>query len=423
MSFAWNGGLEGVTLTVEAGLTSSTGLYALFDSAKFDTGQFGPDTVWSDVSQYVRSISSSRKFSREVAAWDPGTATFVLDNRKRYFSPSNLAASSPYVSGGVSQIRPLRPMRWKATYKGVTYYGYTGYSTDWDEDFAPGMADAWVTVPCEDEMAMIAAVDGYAQSPIGAGETSGQRIHRILDNAHNAAARSIDLGSVTMQATTLASNAATEIKLVTDSEGGACWIEADGTIVFERQYALIENARSNTVQATFGDGSDGYLPCASIKPRYGSDLVKNAAAFARVGGTAQTVSDPASVSTYQFRQESRTDLVCETDAQALSLASFHVLRYKQPEQRIEQIVVKPRDAPDTLFPQVLGRKVRDLVRVVAHPPGGGTITQDCHIAGIAHEITGDNWTTTFHLSDASIYTPYATSRFDIATFDTSVFFF
>jgi hypothetical protein len=196
-------------------------------------------------------MTSTRKFGREVQAWDVGTASFVLDNTKRYFSPSNLSASSPYVTGGISQIRPLRPMRWSATYQGVTYYGYTGYSTAWEETFLPGMVDAYVTVPCEDEMAMIAAFDGLELTPVGAGELSGVRIHRILDNAHNTATRAIETGRVTMQATTLAQNAATEIKLVADSEGGALFVDGDGTLVYEGQYALLENARSNTVQGTF----------------------------------------------------------------------------------------------------------------------------------------------------------------------------
>jgi hypothetical protein len=352
-----------------------------------------------------------------------GSASFVLDNTKRYFSPSNLSASSPYVTGGISQIRPLRPMRWSATYQGVTYYGYTGYSTAWEETFLPGMVDAYVTVPCEDEMAMVNNFDGLEQSPVGAGELSGARIHRVLDNANNRAARSIETGRVTVQATTLAQNAATEIKLVADSEGGAFFVDGDGTLVYEGQFALLENARSNTVQGTFSDGGDGNLPCWDIHLAYDGDLVRNIASFARVGGTAQIADDPSSRSLYMDRRETRTDLVCETDAQALNLATFYVERFKQPEQRVAQIVVKPRTDPKRLFPQVLGRRVRDLVRVIVHPLGGGTITQDCHIAGITHQITADDWVTTFDLWSASVYTGYSGSRFDVGLYDQARFFF
>jgi hypothetical protein len=416
---------DGVTLTVEAGLTAATGTtYGVFDVAKFDTATFGPDNTWTEITQYgLRGVSTSRRFSREVAAWDTGTATFTLDNRKRYFSPSNLSATSPFVTGGISQIRPGRGMRLTVTYAGVTYYLYTGYSTRWKEFFLGGMSDAYVQVPCEDELAQIAAFDGSALTPAGAGETSGRRIHRILDNAKNTATRAIDLGSVTMQATTLAANAATEVKLVADSEGGAFFVDADGTLVFERQFALIENARSNTIQATFSDGGDSNLPCAEIVTDFAVDQVRNYASFARVGGTEQVADNASSRTLYKDRRETRTDLVAETDAQALSLATFFIQRFGQPEQRVEQIVIKPRANPTRLFPQVLGRRVRDLIRVVINPLGGGTITQDCHIAGIHHDISQDDWTTTFDLADASPYLRYATSRFDVAKFDTATFFF
>lgn len=423
MSIAWNGGYEGVTLTVEAGFSAATSTYALFDVAKFDTGQFGPDVVWSDVSAYTRAISTSRKFSRDVSSWDAGNATFVLDNRSRYFSPSNLSGSSPYVVGGISQIRPGRPMRLRATYAGTSYYLYTGYSTAWQEQFEPGMSDAWVTVPCEDEMAIINLWDGAGQTPAGAGEMSGVRVHRILDAAHNTAPRTVDLGLATMQDTDLSSNAASELKLVTDSEGGGLFIDADGTIVFEDQYALLENARSNTIQATFSDGTDAYLPVADVTLDYSTDLMRNVANFTRVGGTAQIADDPASRSLHKDRLETRTNLICETDAQALALATWFIQQYRVPEQRVTQIVVKPRRDPVRLFPQVLGRRVRDLIRVVVHPLGGGVITQDCHIAGISHHITGDDWVTTFDLWSAAVYQQYSTSRFDVGVFDTSTFFF
>lgn len=423
MSFSWFGGLDGVTLNLDAALTTASGSYGLFDVGKFDEMTFGPDVVFSDISAYLRGFSTARGFSREMQGWNPGQATFVLDNRKRYFSPSNLSSSSPFVVAGVSQIRPLRPFRITATYGGVTYPLYYGYATEWQETFAAAHADGYVTVPCEDELSLLAAFDGLEQTPVGAGETSGRRIHRVLDNAGYTGARSVELGQVTLQATTLAANAVTELKLVADSEGGALWAEADGAIVFEQQYALLENSRSNTVQATFGDGSGSELPCSDIALAYSGDMVRNIASFARVGSTEQVTDSPESRQVYRDRRESRTDLLCETDAQVLGLAEWFVERFKDPEERVVRIVVKPRRDPKRLFPQVLGRKVRDLVQVVVRPLGGGTITRTCHIAGISHEVSGDDWTTTFDLASASVYQQYVNSRFDVGRFDEMTFFF
>jgi hypothetical protein len=244
----------------------------------------------------------------------------------------------------------------------------------------------------------------------------------VLNNAGHMGARNIAVGRATLQATTLAANAVGELKLVTDSEGGGLFVDGDGSVVFEDQYALVESARSNTIQATFGDGSSkAELPCADIGLEYNGDLVTNIAAFARSGSTAQTAADNTSRALYGDRRAVRTDLVCETDAQALSLAQYTVDRYKDPELRITRIKVKPRADPDRLWPQVLGRRVRDLVRVVARPIGGGLVVQDCHIAGIHHDTDGTDWTTTFDLWSASFFAGFA--RWDTAQWDVSRWFY
>jgi hypothetical protein len=421
VSITW---FDGVTLTVEAALSAATGSYGAWDAGVWDTATWGPDIVWSDISGYVRQIATHRRFSREVGVWEAGTATLVLDNRDGRFSPDNLAG--PYVTAGVTAIRPWRPVRIVATYNAISYYVYSGYALDWLESWtlaATGQGDAIVTVPCTDEFGVLAGFDSLAVSPVGAGETAGRRIHRVLDNAGHTGPRAIDTGSNTMQATTLSQNTVAELKLVTDSEGGGLFVDVDGTITFERQYALIENARSNTVQATFGDAGGSELPYSDIQLSYAGDLIRSIVSFARVGGTAQTVVDATARALYKDRKETRTDLVCETDAQALALAVFFLARYKDPERRIQRITVLPRANASLLLPQVLGRRVRDLVRVIRRPPGGHTVTRDCHVAGVHHTITPDWWSTDFDLWSATVTQTYASSRWDVATWDGAAWFF
>ena len=98
-------------------------------------------------------------------------------------------------------------------------------------------------------------------------------------------------------------------------------------------------------------------------------------------------------------------------------------QFKAPELRITQITLRPQADPTRLWPQVLGRRVRDLVRVVLRPIGGGTITRDCHIAGIQHASNGEEWTTTFDLSSATVYQSFAASRFDVGSWDAALWFF
>lgn len=416
---------DGVTLLVEAALSAATGTYGAWDAGLWDAATWGPDDVWVDISPYLRSLNTSRRFGREVQTWEAGTATLVLDNNDGRFSPSNM--DSPYVTAGVTGVRPWRPIRVRASYAGTLYPLWRGYALAWRESTLggtrAGTGDATVTVPCADEYARLARFAGLTSTPVGAGETSGRRIHRLLDNAGHTGERRIDNGLVTMQATDLSANTADELKLTADSEGGAVYIGPDGAVVFEQQYALIENTRSNTVQATFGDDHTSELYYTDIELAYDGDLVRNIAAFARVGGMAQTAFDATSRALYGDLRESREDLVCESDAQVAGLAEFYVARFKDPERRVVSIEINPRFDPDNLYPQVFGREVRDRVAVIRRPPGGETITRDVFIAGIGHDAAPGKWLTTFELSSASAYTAFATSRWNAAVWDADLFFY
>jgi hypothetical protein len=419
----------GVTLTVEAGLSSSVADGGIWDVALWDspTATWGPDEVWTDISQYVRKISTDRKFSRDLQVWESGSCTLDLLNFDGRFSPSN--TTGPYSAGGFTQIRPWRPIRILASYGDTARYVYTGYALAWEEYYeqaSPGKGGAYVTVPCSDELAKLSRFDGLEQTPVGAGELTGARIHRILNNAGNTAGRTIDAGVVTVQATNLSQNATTEIKLTADSEGGAFFVDPNGVLVFSNQFSLIETPRSNTSQVTYGDGGGTEVPYSAITLAYNGDLVSNIAAFARTNSTvanAGIVANQASRALYGDRRQVRTDLVCETDAQVHNLAALWVARYADPEQRVVSVTVKPRNTPAVMFPDVLERRIRDLVTIKRRPPDGRTITNFCHIAGIQHQITKDDWQTTFLLWSATPWRQYSTSLWDTGKWDEALWFF
>jgi hypothetical protein len=403
-------------------LSSTTVGFGAWDTAVWDTALWGPDEIWADISPWVRSVNTDRHFSRDMQVWESGTATIVLNNFDARFSPANLGG--PYVSYGITSIRPWRPLRIRATWAGVTYDLFRGYALNWNESYdqpSPNGGGAYMTVSCVDEMASLARFDGLAVAPVGAGELSGSRIHRVLNSAGHTGTRVVDVGNVTMQATDLSADAVEELKLTADSEGGGLYIDKAGAVVFERSTALVENARSNTIQAVYGDGP-GELPYSDVQPAYDGDLLVNIAAWSRVGGTTQTATDEISRALYRDKRDtSKTNLMCSTDLQVATLAQFFIQRFSKPEDRIASVQIKPRNNPTVLFPAVLSREVRDLVRARRRPPGGITITRDCHIAGISHEIDGDNWVTTFTLWSASVYQGVA--RWDVATYDTSTYFF
>lgn len=403
----------GVTLTFEVAMSTGAGGYGLWGSGRWGEFRWGPGTVWTDLSTRVRSASVDRSFSRELESWRTGTATVVTDNRDGNLSPDNLTGT--YAVSGVTQIRPARPSRLRAGYAGVTYGLVRGSAADLEErrTRAPaGAGDASVAWRLEDAWADL-ATDGAATTPAGAGELSGARMSRILGSIGYTGDLALDAGVTTLQATDLARGVQSEIDLTVRSEGGAAWIDRDGVLRFDGRYALAEKTRSNTVQATFGDGGGSEIPYRDAQTSYDRSQVVNVATYTRVGGTPQTAADSVSRAVYGMRRDTRTGLLCETDGQVLSLARWRIARSSAPEKRFTKIVVHPRRNPAVMFPIVLGLEVRDLVRVISRPPGGYTMTRDCHIAGIHHQITPKNWTTTLDLWSASPYAAITTSRWGV----------
>lgn len=415
----------GLTLTVEISLSSATSTYGIWNTSLWDTGLWGPDETWVDVSAYMRSIGTDRHFSRDMTIWEAGTANLVLNNRDGRFSSKNL--SGPYVTSGVTQIRPWRPMRVRATYAGITYYVYRGYVRTFRDSYVsagPNKGDAITTCACVDEFANLARVDGSAQVAAGADEGTGARFHRILNAAGHLGTRNIDVGVSTVQATTLASNVSNELKLTLDSEGmaSALYVDDDGTVTFKDAYSLIEDLRSNTVQITWGDAGGTEIPYADLSVEDNGDLLVNYIEYTRVGGTVQRSSDVQSQALYSgIKRDTRTDLICSTDAQVANIAAFRLQERSHPEERIESIKVFPVRPSSTntaiVMPLVLGTKVRDLWRVKRQPPGSYTISELAHVAGIKHTITAENMETSFDLWSADIY--QGVGRWDISTWASS----
>jgi hypothetical protein len=367
----------------------------------------------------VLGIHTDRKFTRDLQAWEAGSATVVLNNKDGRFSPANM--SSPYITAGISGVRPWRPIRIKV--QGVPIW--TGYVLSWNDGYSGAHAFATSTADCRDEFASLARVDGFETTEQGAGETTGRRIHRLLDNAGHTGGRAVDVGYSTVQATNLSLNTLSEMKLTADSEGGSVWVEADGAVWFGSRYSLLDYERSRTVQATFGDGSNASeLPCMNIAVANDGEQLVNYVSFARAGGTAHIVGDNTSRALNGDVTNQRHDLVLESDGDVEGVAQLYVQTHKDAEFRVDSLTFTPRQlSHPTLITQAVNRRVRDLVRVKIRPLGGYTITRDCFISGIGHDITpAGEWTVRFDLSSASAWTGFATSVWNTGLWDTATWF-
>lgn len=421
----WAGSVE---LIVELGIPSADSSASLWSTALFDTATWGSDYTWTDVSDDLRSLTTKRTSSRESGAYNVGTATIVLDNSSWAYSEEN--SSGPFY-GGIHSGIPVRA-RAVITFADGTvlplpiFWGTVG---TWDDSYPIAGTNSVVTITASDGFETIAAFNGYEQTAAGAGELAGVRMHRILDNAGWTGGRAIDAGSVAMQATTLAQNALTELRLVADSEGGKLWMEPDNTVWFTSRYALLEDTRSNTVQVTFTD-VDG----STDGPRYSApditssrDLQRSIVAYARTGGTSQVAADPETRALIGDRQLSRTDLIAVDDPSVLSLAQRDLNLRMYAERRVDQLAYEPLVQADAVLETGLRwlahSKLWDLARVKRTPDGAPfDIDRYVFVSGLSHTFGSAGpsaWRITVDFQSATQWRTFVSSLFDVATFDSA----
>lgn len=441
-------------IIVEAGFASDApvqgGTSLILDDAvngKLDTGTLGTAIGWTDISAWVRSFTVTRPSTRlQGPLWNyqAATASILLDNSDGRFDPDNLAG--PYMSGGTTSLAAMVPVRVRANFGTAAYALYSGFADGWipgQVTYEGGYAE--LTLPATDAFKVLSQVTLPAVSVEGAGADTGTRVRDILTRAgwYTSAERNvISTGNSTLQGTTLGADALSLMQVAVDSEIGQLYVNGAGAVVFRARRDLLTDARSNSVQAVFGDlpsataslldepgagitdelGSSildesstsgaQELPYAAISRASDDTTLVNDIQAARVGGTLQEAKDAASIAKYLFpRTYARSDLILQGDADALNWANWVLYIGRGGEKRFDSLSVDPQAGPLDLWPQVLGREIGDRIQVVQRPAGVALpVTKDCFIAGITHtwDSPSSAWLTTWTLQDASKYGSFLT---------------
>lgn len=108
---------------------------------------------WVDITGDVRSWDVTRGRSRELERMQPGRATVVLSNLSRQYDSSH--ATGPWFGN----IRPMRRMRIRETFNGVTYPTFDGYVDRWQLDYPGTGKDATATVTATDGFKILVRTD------------------------------------------------------------------------------------------------------------------------------------------------------------------------------------------------------------------------------------------------------------------------
>ena len=218
------------------------------------------------------------------------------------------------------------------------------------------------------------------------------------DRTLSSAASQIQAGTFTnTQALTHFQNAA-------DVEGGLFFMGADGKATFQDRYYRQTNSLGSS--GTFDDDPAATLPWLHASSTFDDTQIWNEARITRTGGTEQVATDATSQAAYFTRTLTR-NLPILTDTEALGLAQYLVGLYANPIFRFTSVTLDGHMA-DALWPHILGRAISERIIMRQRPPPPSptpfTITADCYIESIAHDVTADEtgvyWRTTFGLSSA-----------------------
>ena len=353
-----------------------------------------------DVSTQTLNISTRRGRNLLQDNYESGQATIRIVDPNGDFNPQNTA--SPYFG----LLQPLRKIQASAIYGGVTYGLFGGYITEFRYTYPTGQETGYCTFICYDAFRLMYNSNVTTVTGGTAGQTTAQRVQSILTMiAWPPAFTSIGTGATTCvvdpgtQRTVLQA-----IQTAEFTEQGAFYIDANGVATFKgRQFVYDAQAASPTIFNQTGTG----INYAGITFALDDKTIVNKATVTRIGGTAQTYSDATSIAQYFTRSITATDMLMQSDANALALATAYVDSRKETSIRIETITL------DLVTPSytagvtaALDLDFFDTVDITNEQPGGSTIQKKLQVQGIAHNITPNTWTTTIATQEALLDVMY-----------------
>jgi len=343
-----------------------------------------------DVSTSVIKIDTRKERNLLQDKYTAGTATVRIVDPNGYWNPQNTA--SPYYPNLV----PLRQITISATYSGTNYPIFAGFITEYKYTYPKDQETGFVDLICYDGFrllfnSLITTVTGAV-----AGEDTGTRVGRILSQVQWASSQRIILtGDTTCQADPGTSRNALEACQTAEfTEQGAFYINKSGQAVFKDR-TFVYNAQSASPTKFNNDGTTD-INYFGITFAHDDKTIVNSCSVTRIGGTTQTYTDTTSQQAYFFHGVTATDMLMETDANALALATAYVTTRKDTTIRIDNITLDLVTLGYTTGVQTaLALDYFDTMEITNYGQGTTTIVKTLQCQGIAHSITPNSWFTTF----------------------------
>jgi len=373
-----------------------TGGASFGDPFVLDTSQLDfailadPGTVIIDVSNQVAKIDTRKERNLFQDKYLSGSATVRITDENGNWNPQN--TSSPYYPNLV----PLRSIIIEADYAGTVYPIFKGYITEYLYTYPKDQEIGYVDLICSDAFRLIFNSNVTTVADAGAGQGTGTRVGKILDAiGWPSSSRSIMTGQTLCQADPATTRTAlAAIETATFTEQGAFYFDKAGNAVFKDRKFVYESPAETATAFSNATGSTD-IPYAGITFALDDKTIVNSASVTRIGGATQTASNADSIAKYFLHSITANDMLMQTDAEALDLASNFVASRKETTLRIESItldlVTLGYGAGVTA---ALDLDYFDPMQITNVNVAGTTIVKTLQCQGIAHSITPNTWRTT-----------------------------
>lgn len=331
-----------------------------------------------DLTNDVYSIKIDRGRNVMRDQYESGSATIRVMDPLSYWNPQN--QNSPFFGF----LTPLRKLRVSATYNGVGYFLFSGYTISYNYTYPQGQETGYVDIVCADAFRLMqqAGIVTVASSP--AGQTTGQRIAAILNQVSwPASMRSLDTGDTLCIADPAYNRSSLDaLKNAEFSEQGAFYIDSEGTANFLSRTNVIKKSAVTPIEFN----QSGGIPYANLVFAFDDKLIINSTSVTRYGGTIQTSVNDASIAKYFPHQNNETNVVCQTDADALNIAKIYTATRAETSIRIDAMTL---DLLDTNVPTatVLALDYFSNLKITNVQPDGSTIVKTLQCQGLSWNIT------------------------------------
>ena len=331
-----------------------------------------------DLSSVTRSIKISRGRNIMRDTYESGSCTVRVLDPNSYFNPQNTA--SPYFG----YLTPLRKIRVAATTATAQEFLFSGYVDTYKYYYPTGQEIGYVDIVCSDAFRLLQMANVSTVTDATAGQTTGTRIGKILDQvAFPASMRITDTGSTTVQADPATSRTAlAAIKAAEFAEQGAFFIRPDGTAEFKDRTDVVSSLAPAPIEFNQTTG----IPYSDLKYAFDDKLIINQVNMQRIGGTAQIVTNADSSAKYFPHGTTVTDMIPQTDAQVLDIAQIYVATRAETTIRIDAMTVDLLD-PAVPTNTMIGLDYFDNVKITNIQPDGSTIVKTLQVQGLAWDIT------------------------------------